>query len=41
MKLRLNHPYEFDFTGTISFGNLNPEFLYDMFRDGRFCCEPL
>lgn len=41
MQLQLNTPYEFDFTGTISFGNLEPEFLYDMFKDGRFCCEPL
>lgn len=33
--------YEFDFTGTITFGELEPSFLYEMFRDGRFCCEPL
>jgi len=39
--ITLNRVYEFDFTGTISFGDLDPSFLYEMFRDGRFCCEPL
>lgn len=37
----LNHIYKYDFTGTIQFGSLDAEFLYDMFKDGRFCCEPL
>lgn len=41
MNITLNHPYEFDFTGTIKFGMLDEAFLYDMFKDGRFCCEPL
>ena len=41
MQISLNHLYEFDFTGTISFGNLDQNFLYEMFQDGRFCCEPL
>lgn len=41
MEIQLNHLYEFDFTGTISFGGLDASFLYDMFKDGRFCCEPL
>ena len=39
--IALNRVYEFDFTGTISFGDLDTSFLYEMFRDGRFCCEPL
>ena len=41
MQIKLNHLYEFDFTGSISFGDLDPSYLYDMFKDGRFCCEPL
>lgn len=39
--IQLNEIYEYDFTGTIQFGSLEPDFLYEMFRDGRFCCEPL
>ena len=39
--ITLNQVYEYDFTGTIQFGSLSPDFLYEMFRDGRFCCEPL
>ena len=41
MEIQLDHLYEFDLTGTISFGGLDESFLYDMFKDGRFCCEPL
>lgn len=41
MQIRLNHLYEFDLSGTISFGDLDESFLYDMFKDGRVCCEPL
>ena len=40
-KVILNKVFTFDFTGAVSFGNLNASFLYKMFRDGRFCCEPL
>jgi|10_taG_2_1085330.scaffolds.fasta_scaffold106374_3 hypothetical protein len=41
MKPLINQLYVFDFTGTISFGDLPTSFLYEMFRDGRFCCQPL
>ena len=41
MKLELNKTYTFDFTGTISFGSIEPEKMYQLYRDGRFACEPL
>ena len=41
MQIQLTKLYSVDFTGTISFGGLDEEYLYDMFKDGRFCCEPL
>ena len=41
MKLELNKTYTFDFTGTVSFGSIEPEKMYELYRDGRFACEPL
>jgi hypothetical protein len=41
LKLELNKTYTFDLTGTVSFGDLPAEKLYELFRDGRFACEPI
>lgn len=41
MKLELNKTYTFDFTGTVAFGSIEPEKLYQLYRDGRYVCEPL
>ena len=41
MQLELNKTYTLDFTGTVSFGSIEPEKMYQLYRDGRFACEPL
>ncbi len=35
MKLELNKTYEYDLTGTMSFGDIKQERLYEFFKDGR------
>ena len=41
MELELNKVYTLDLTGAVSFGSIEPNKMYQLYRDGRFACEPL
>ena len=43
MKFKLDKTYQFDLTGQVKFGDIPPDKLYDIFKDGRcasFLLEP-